>query len=152
MTLSWDGELRDLITDVDRHRPERLAPRINHDWAQDAAARAREYLGGGPMTRYLTARSGRARASVRATSNAQGAQLTATAAGLNLLEDGGTIQARPGGWLTFRLSQPWDRDTPTGRWVRTRQVRIPARHMIRDAGDQAADRLPDFLDFALEAP
>lgn len=151
MTLDVQGDLRALIADVQAHRPERLTAAINRQWAQEGAARLREYVGGGPMTTYLTARSGKARDSVRASWNAGGARLSASGPGMALQEEGGTILPRRGRWLTFRLRQPWDGAEPTGQWIRTRKVKIPARHMVRDAATQALDDLPTFLDFALEA-
>ena len=141
MSLEVDGDLRDWLAEIDALRPERLTLALNQAWAKNAAERLREYVGGGPVTRYLTFRSGAARESVQASADRQGGTLSASGPGLPYLEDGGIIRPKKGLWLTFRLHEPWDGAEPTGRWVRARQVKIPARHMVRDAAEQALDAL-----------
>lgn len=42
-------------------------------------------------------------------------------------EFGGTIHAKRGGWLVFRL--------PSGQWIRTKSVTIPAHPYLRPAFD-----------------
>lgn len=151
MTLDIQGNLGALIRDVQRWRPDTLTAQVNRAWADEASERLRGYVGGGPMSTYLTARSGDARKAVRATVTARGAVLSATGPGMTFLEDGGTILPRRGKYLTFRLHQPGDGRVATGQWIRTRKVVIPARHMVRDAGDQASDLLPTYLARLLEA-
>lgn len=151
MSLEVTGDLRALLQDVRNQAPDRLAVRLNQAWADEASQRLREYVGGGPMTTYLTARSGQARDNVRAAFSATGASVTASGPGMALQESGGTILPRNGQYLTFRLHQPWDGREPTGEWIRTRKVTIPARHMVRDAGNQALELMPDFLERLLEA-
>ena len=149
MTLDTEGDLRAWLDELRALQPEVLAERLNHTWAEDASQRLREYVGGGPLTNYLRARSGQTRESVRATWNALGGTLSASGPGLAIQEEGGVIKPRQGLWLTFRLYQPWDGKEPTGNWVRARQVKIPARHMVRDAATQALDVLGDHLDTIL---
>lgn len=149
MSLEVEGDLRAWLAEIARLHPEQVATQLNHAWADEAEARLQEYVGGGPVTNYLRLRSGAARDSVEASWNAGGGELSASGPGLNLLEEGGVIRAKPGGWLTFRIHEPWDGAQPTGNWVRVRQVRIPARHMVRDAAIQALDTLGDHLDTIL---
>jgi hypothetical protein len=153
VTLEVQGNMQALLNDVQAHFPDRLTAEINRRWADAGAQRLREFVGGGPVTNYLTARSGRSRDSVQATFSAQGGTLSASGPGIPIQEDGGTIRPKaPNGWLTFRIHQPGDGARATGRWVRTRQVRIRPRHMVRDAAQQALGLVPAFLDFALETP
>lgn len=155
MTLDVQGDLRDWLRELDTLRPERVAQRLNHEWADDARERLREYVAGGPVTNYLRLRSGAARDSVQATSDAQGGAVSATGPGMNVLEEGtailpgGVIKPRTGLYLTFRIRQPWDGAQATGPWVRVREVRIKPRHMVRDAAVQAFDALGDHLDSIL---
>lgn len=149
MSLDVQGDLRAWLADLQRLRPEVLAERLNHAWADEASARLREYTGGGPVTAYLRMRSGKLRDSVQATWNAQGGTLSASGPGLTFLEDGGTIKPKKGKWLTFRIHEAWDGEQATGPWVRMREVTIPARHMVRDAATQALDTLGDHLDTIL---
>ncbi|MBB5234471.1 hypothetical protein [Deinococcus budaensis] len=148
MSFEVEGDLRALIQDV-QTLPEQLTTGLNHAWADEASRRLREYVGGGPVTSYLRMRSGAARDSVQATWNAQGASLSVSGPGMNFLEEGGTIRPRKGKYLTFRIREPWDGEQATGPWIRARQVKIPARHMVRDAAVQALDTLGDHLDFIL---
>lgn len=158
MTLNIEGDLRALIRDVEQQLPDRVTAEVNARWADAAAERLREYVGGGPMTRYLTARTGAARQSVTATHTSAGGTISATGPGMNLLEEGtaglpgGAIRPRRGKWLTFRLRNPWDGAEATGNWVRVRQVRLRPRHMVRDAALQATAQLDAFVNFALETP
>ena len=149
MSLDVQGDLRDWLRELQALQPETLAARLNHAWADAGAQRLREYVGGGPVTTYLRLRSGAARDSVRGTWNAQGGTLEASGPGMALNEEGGTIRAKAGKWLTFRIHEPHDGPQATGPWVRVRQVRIPARHPVRDAAMQALDTLGDHLDTIL---
>lgn len=156
MTLEIQGDLRALIRDVERQLPAHITAEVNTRWADAAAERLREYVGGGPMTRYLTARTGAARQSVTATHASAGSTISATGPGMEILEEGtarlpgGAIRPRRGKWLTFRLRNPWDGAEATGNWVRVRQVRLRPRHMVRDAALQATAHLGAFVNFALE--
>lgn len=145
MSLEIEGDLRAILNEIAQFAPDHLTPALNQAWAKEGAARLREYVGGGPVTNYLTMRSGAARDSVQATSDAHGGTLSASGPGMTYLEDGGVIRPRNGLYLTFRLHEPWDGAEPTGNWVRVRQVNIPARHMVKDAAEQALDVLNDEL-------
>ncbi|MDV6376244.1 hypothetical protein [Deinococcus arenicola] len=145
--LTVQGDLRTWLAELDRLRS--LPVRLNQGWAEDAAEQARKNLGGKGNTAYLRLRSGATRASVTVTANAGGATLSAGGPGLNFQEDGGVIKPKRGKWLTFRIHEPSDGPQATGPWVRVRQVRIPARHPVRDAALYALDHLGDHLDSIL---
>lgn len=117
--------------------PRSLALQLNRLWARDAKLRAQEKFSGGPGTRYLIARTGGTRARVEATATPHGAELSVTGPGVRLLEEGGTVTAKNGRYLTFRLHTPQDQGEATGPWVRVRSVTVQARHPIRDSGDEA---------------
>lgn len=145
MSFEVDGDLRAILAELAELHPDRLTSELNERWADEGAARLREYVGGGPVTNYLTARSGGTRDSVMAQATATGGTLSASSPGMELLEEGGVITPKRGEYLTFRLYNAWDGAEPTGEWIRTRRVTIKARHPVRDAAQQALDLLPDFL-------
>ncbi|MDL2342565.1 hypothetical protein QOL99_00180 [Deinococcus sp. MIMF12] len=121
------------------------------EWKDNAAHRLREKYSGGPMSRYVTSRTGRTRRSVRSRLTPTGAALSVTGPGVFSLEDGAEILPKRGTpvrgkggrilryipFLRFRLYTPTDTSQPTGRWVMARRVRIRARHPVRDSGREA---------------
>lgn len=145
--MEVQGDLRVWLAEINRLRS--LPTRLNQQWAQDAAGQARKNLGGSGSTAYLRMRTGATRASVRVTVTATGATLSASAPGLSFQEDGGVIRPKRGKWLTLRIHEPSDGAQATGPWVRVRQVRIPARHPVRDAALHALNHLGDHLDSML---
>lgn len=145
--MEVQGDLNVWLREINRLRS--MPARLNQQWAEDAAEQARKNLGGKGDTAYLRMRSGNTAASVTAGADAQGASVSASGPGLNFQEDGGVIKPRNGLWLTFRIHEPSDGMQATGPWVRVRQVRIPARHPMRDAALYALDHLGDHLDSIL---
>lgn len=149
MTLEVQGDLRALLDELRHQQSGRLTLALNRAWAEEAARRVRQNVGGGPGTAYLRMRSGSTRNSVQTTANSQGATVSASGPGISLQEDGGTITAKRGKWLTFRVYRPSDGPVATGPWRRVRQVRIRAKHPVRDAAMQALDTLGPHLDAIL---
>lgn len=106
---------------------------MNRRLARDTALRIRENASGGPGARYLNARTGATARSAYATVTPGGYVAGARGPGVESNEEGAVIQAKGGGWLTFRLFRPEDTARPTGRWVRVRSVTIRPKHFVRDA-------------------
>ncbi|AZI45330.1 hypothetical protein EHF33_20690 (plasmid) [Deinococcus psychrotolerans] len=141
-------------------RPETLSRQINRDLARDGELRLKEKYSGGPMSRYLTARSGKTREQVRGIVIGDAAVISVSGPQVQLLEDGGTIVPKKGTpvrnrqgqilryipFLRFRLYEPQDTDTPTGRWVMARRVTIQARHPVRDTALEVLGDVGLFLD------
>jgi len=130
--------------------PQALLPSINRQFAFEARKLIQEKAGGSPGSRYLTLRSGATRASAFGRVTATGAEVGASGPGIEAQEEGATIKARNGRYLTFRLSEPGDTTVRTGRWVRVRQVTITAKHLVRDSVDEALDSLPVFVSHAVQ--
>lgn len=130
--------------------PQALLRSMTRTWADDARARIQEKAGGGPGSRYLISRTGNTRASAFAEVTADGAVVGARGPGVNVQEEGATITAKRGRWLTFRLMKPEDTDEATGRWVRARSVTIRPKHFVRDSVEEAMLHLPEYLDEALQ--
>lgn len=132
------------------------AATLNRQWAKDSKARLQEKYSGDPMSRYLTARTGKTRRNVRSRVTATGAELSVNGPGVFTQEFGKVITPKKGTpihtkegtrfipYLTFRLYQAQDTDTPTGRWVRARKVTIKAKYPARDSAREALQGL--FLD------
>ena len=129
---------------------------LARQWKDGAAHRAQEKYSGGPMSRYVTARTGKTRRSVRSRLTANGAEVSVSGPGVFAQEDGAVIQAGRGTpirsrstgqvlryipFLTFRLYEPGDTNKPTGRWVRARQVTIRAKHPLGDSAREALSAL-----------
>ncbi|WP_407572135.1 hypothetical protein [Deinococcus altitudinis] len=129
--------------------PDALLPSINRQFAEDAKARIQEKASGGPGSRYLISRTGGTRASVFGFSTPTGAEVGASGPGVQVQEEGATIRAKNGRFLTFRLHEPNDTDTATGRWIRVRQVTIRAKYFVRDSVNETLLHLPEYLDAAL---
>jgi|GEM_PF-5599673 len=107
-------------------------------WAREALRLARERATGGPSDRrYLHARRGTYARAIRAHVTRNEATLSVTHVGARVHEYGAVIRPTRGRYLTFRLYRPGDTTRPTGRWVRARQVVIPARRIITRSGDDA---------------
>lgn len=156
MTLDVQGDLRDWLREAQALHPDRLQPELNERWAQSAAEHLRDFVGGGPVTHYLTFRTGGAQRSVQATASATRATVSVTGPGMNVLEEGtgilpsGAITPKAGRYLTFRIHRPWDGAEATGPWIRTTRVVIKPRYMVRDAATQALQGLDGWLDDLLE--
>ena len=122
------------------------ARELNREWKDNAVLRLKEKYSGGPMSRYLTARSGKTRRNVRGRLVTGGAELSVSGPGVFLQEFGGIILPKKGTrlrngrmipYLTFRLFQPQDTSKPTGRWVRVRSATIRAKYPARDSAREA---------------
>lgn len=151
------AEFQRLITELPH--PETLSRRINRDLARDGELRLKEKYSGGPMSRYLTARSGKTREQVRGVVVGDAAVISVSGPQVQLLEEGGTITPKKGTpvrnrqgqilryipFLRFRLYEPQDTDTATGRWVMARRVTITARHPVRDSALEALGDVGLFL-------
>lgn len=149
MSLDVQGSIEQMLREVRALQPARLTLALNRQWSEDAARRLRDNVGGGPGTRYLRARSGSTRARVRSTFNATGGSLSVSGPGVEIQEEGGEIRPKNGKYLTFRLYAAGDGAVATGPWIRTRKVRIRARHMVRDAAQNALEHLGDHLNATL---
>lgn len=149
-------------TGIDRIPTEQeFQQRILSAWALRAEVIARIKASKGRTdNRYLTYRTGSYSQSLRGRVFMGGAELSVTHPGANLLEYGGTVYAksryvsfrragksklslRPtapytrNSYMTFRLYRSSDGAVPTGQWVRTRKVTMPARRIIRSSAEEA---------------
>ncbi|CAM3268267.1 hypothetical protein DESA109040_05905 [Deinococcus saxicola] len=149
MSFEVQGSIEQMLREVRALHPARLTLALNRQWAEDAAERLRDNVSGGPGSRYLQARSGKTRGRVRSTFNASGGSLSVSGPGTEIQEEGGTILPKNGKYLTFRLYAAGDGAVATGPWIRTRKVRIRAKHMVRDAAQDALKGLGDHLNATL---
>lgn len=152
MTLSVEFDLAAWAEAVKAPTLEPQRKALAREWKDGAARRAQEKYSGGPMSRYLTARTGRTRRSVRSRLTPDGAEVSVSGPGVFAQEYGAVItpgrgtpiRSRKTGqvlryvpFLTFRLYQPSDTSKPTGRWVRARRVTIKAKHPLGDSAREA---------------
>lgn len=135
LTLSgdWNAFLK-AIPDV-----KLLSSRVINAWAHEAERVAKESLTKGRSdSRYLTSRSGRYRDAIEGKAlGPDTGSLSVTHPGAASNEVGAIIRPIRSRYLSFRLYQPSDTTVPTGRYIRTKMVTVPARHTIENAGTQA---------------
>ena len=129
--------------------PSDLLPSINRQFAGDVKARIQEKASGGSGSRYMTSRTGGTRDRAFGIATPTGAEVGTSGPGVNVQEEGATIRAKSGKWLTFRLHTPSDTDEATGRWVRVRKVTVRGSHFVRDSVNEGLLHLPEYLDQAL---
>lgn len=105
-------------------------------------------------TPYLFKRTGSLEASIQKTPyvqlgvGADGEQRIYTLhPGARINEEGGTITGRP--WLTFRLYANPSESTPSGPWIRTRQVTIPARPFMNPAAQAGVNDWGQYVQEAM---
>lgn len=83
--------------------------------------------------------TGRLRNSIFVKLHQNGASLSTNAKYARMMQNGGVIRAKNGGYLTFR--------TPMGGWVKKKQVVIPARPFLGVSEDDAQEMLNKIIDY-----
>ena len=135
--LAVTGSIDAMLASLDRLNPQVVSQKLNALWAADAGKKLAEKYADGGGGNYYTLRSGATRNSIRAEVTPNGAVLSASGPGVRANEEGATITARAGNWLTFRLFNPGDTTQATGNWVRVRQVVLKPKHAVRDSAEEA---------------
>lgn len=117
---------------------------------------ARKYAGNDSSIAFFFRRSGKFVKSIRRTPyiqlgpDLQGEQrISSNHPGARIHSLGGTIVPRRGPYLTFRLYATPTEVTPSGPWVRTRRVNIPARPFLEPAAADAVKHWPLFCKDAI---
>lgn len=129
------GNFTEVITSIPE--PEVMQTRLLQAWANKAEDFARMKARGGRSSLYLHYRTGSYHRGINGRVFLDRAEISVVHPGATLLEYGGVVRPVKGQYLTFRLYRPSDGAIPTGRWVRTRQVRITGRRIIQSSAEEA---------------